>query len=125
MTDTQNAFGKISEKIDVQSEAVGEISKSIILQSDKANTVLSNTNEITNKISEVNELIKAQTGYTQEIKNGIEDIVNLAAVVNGAMNESDIVVREFQDSFMTVKEKAEQNQTSVVNITRELDKFVI
>ena len=125
MTDTQNAFGKISEKIDVQSQAVGEISKSIILQSDKANTVLSNTSQITNKISEVNELIKSQTDYTQEIKNGIEDIVNLSAVVNGAMKESDIVIKDFQKSFMTVKDKAEQNKESVLRITNELDKFEI
>ena len=125
MTDTQNAFGKISEKINVQSEAVGEISKSIVLQSDKANNVLANTSEITTKISEVNELIKAQTQYTQEINNGIEDIVNLAAVVNSAMTESNIVVKDFQKSFMTVKEKAEENKESVQRITNELDKFVI
>lgn len=125
MSDTQTAFGKISEKIDAQSDAVGEISKSIILQSEKANTVLSNTNQITNKISEVNELIKSQTGYTQEIKNGIDDIVNLASVVNGAMKESEVVIKEFSDSFKTVKEKAEQNRASVSNITNELDKFVI
>ncbi len=125
MTDTQNAFGKISEKINVQSEAVGEISKSILLQSDKANNVLANTSEITTKISEVNELIKAQTQYTQEINNGIEDIVNLAAVVNSAMTESNIVVKDFQKSFMTVKEKAEENKESVQRITTELDKFVI
>ncbi len=125
MSDTQSAFGKISEKIDAQSDAVGEISKSIILQSEKANTVLSNTNQITNKISEVNELIKSQTGYTQEIKNGIDDIVNLASVVNGAMKESEVVIKEFSDSFKTVKEKAEQNRTSVSNITNELDKFVV
>ena len=125
MADTQIAFSKISEKIDVQSQAVGEISKSLILQSEKANAVLSNTNQITSKISEVNELIKSQTGYTQEIKNGIEDIVNLASVVNDAMNESEVVVREFSDSFKIVKEKAEQNRTSVLNITNELDKFDI
>lgn len=125
MTDTQIAFGKISEKIDVQSEAVGEISKSLILQSEKANAVLSNTNQITYKISEVNELIKSQTDYTQEIKNGIDDIVNLAIVVNDAMKESEVVVREFSDSFKIVKEKAEQNRTSVLNITNELDKFNI
>jgi methyl-accepting chemotaxis protein len=125
MTDTQNAFSKISEKIHVQSEAVGEISKSIVLQSDKANNILSNTSEITTKISEVNELIKSQTRYTQEINSSIEDIVNLATVVNGAMKESDIVIKDFQRSFMTVKEKAEQNRESVQRITNELDKFVI
>ncbi|MBQ4235650.1 MAG: hypothetical protein II716_02285, partial [Treponema sp.] len=123
MYDTKSAFVKISEKIDVQSDAVGEISKSVMLQTDKANTVLSNTNQITNKISEVNELIKSQTGYTKEIKNGVDDIVNLAAVVNGAMQESEIVIKDFSNSFMTVKEKAEQNKTSVLNTTRELGKF--
>ena len=125
MTDTQNAFGRISEKINVQSEAVSEISKSILLQSDKANNVLSNTSQITNKISEVNGLINSQTTHTQEIKIGIDNIVNLASVLNGAMHESDIVVKDFQKSFITVKDKAEQNKASVQNITRELDKFVI
>ena len=125
MKDTQRAFGKISEKIDVQSQTVGEISKSIVLQSDKANTVLSNTNQITNKISEVNELIKSQTSYTQEIKNSVDDIVNLATVLNSAMKESENVIRDFQNSFIIVKEKAEQNRVSVSNITAELDKFEI
>ncbi len=125
IVDTQTAFGKISEKIDTQSDAVSEISKSIIQQSQKANAVLANTNQITAKISEVNELIKSQTGYTQEIKNGIDDIVDLASVINGAMKESEVVVKEFSNSFKTVKEKAEQNRTSVLNITNELDKFVI
>lgn len=125
IVDTQTAFGKISEKIDTQSDAVGEISKSIMQQSQKANAVLANTNQITAKISEVNELIKSQTGYTQEIKNGIDDIVDLASVINGAMKESEVVIKEFSNSFKTVKEKAEQNRTSVLNITNELDKFVI
>ncbi|MBQ5498361.1 MAG: hypothetical protein IIT73_01015, partial [Treponema sp.] len=109
----------------VQSNAVDEISKSIILQADKANNVLANTSQITNKISEVNELIKIQANYTQEINNGIEDIVNLATVLNGTMKESDIVIKEFQKSFITVKDKAEQNKDSVMRITNELNKFEI
>ncbi len=123
MTDTQSAFRKIGEKINVQYSAVEEISKSIILQSEKANAVLDKTNNITAKISEVSELIKSQTGYTHEIKNGIEDIVNLASVVNGAMDESEAVVREFSDSFKTVKDKAEQNRISVTKITKEIERF--
>ena len=46
-------------------------------------------------------------------------------VVNGAMKESDYVLKDFQKSFMIVKEKAEQNRVSVSNITAELDKFEI
>ncbi|MCR4789577.1 MAG: hypothetical protein K5839_00700 [Treponemataceae bacterium] len=123
MEDTENAFGKISEKINIQSDAVNEISKSILSQSEKANTVLSNTTEITDKISKVNEFIKSQTQYTQEIKSGVEDIVNLATVVNGSMQESEIVIKEFSRSFDTVREKADQNKASVLNITQELDRF--
>ena len=66
-----------------------------------------------------------KTGYTQEIKNGIEDIVDLAAVVNSSMKESEVVVKEFSNSFSTVREKAEQNRASVLRITNELDKFVL
>ena len=125
MIDTQNAFKKISETIDIQSNAVQEISKSILLQTEKANTVLTTTNQITNQITDVNELIKSQTEYTTEIKNGVEDIVNLASLVNSAVKESGAVVRDFSDSFKTVKEKAEQNRTSVLNITSELGRFKI
>ncbi len=125
MEDTQTAFGKIGEKIEEQSSAVDVISQSIIAQSEKANTVLANTNEISTKINKVNELIKSQTDYTQDIKNGIEDIVNLADVVNGSMKESESVVKEFSDSFRIVKEKADQNKASVLNITKELDRFTI
>lgn len=125
MVDTQNAFGKISEKIDVQFDAVGEISKSVLLQSEKANTVLSKTNQITQNISEVSDLIRSQTDYTRGIQSGIEDIVNLASIVDGAMKESEVVIKDFSNSFMTVKERAEQNKASVLNITNELDKFKI
>ena len=61
----------------------------------------------------------------KEGENSVEDIVNLATVVNGAMRESDIVIKDFQKSFLIVKEKAEQNRVSVSNITAELDKFEI
>ncbi|MCR4940375.1 MAG: hypothetical protein K5930_09770 [Treponemataceae bacterium] len=125
MIDTQTAFGKIGEKIDIQFKAVDEISKSIINQSEKANKVLSNTKNTTQNISEVNNLIKSQTEYTKGIKKGIEDIVNLAEIVNKAMQESEVVIKDFSNSFMTVKEKADQNKTSVRNITNELDRFKI
>ena len=125
MESTEAAFDKISEKIGVQSSAVEDISKSIVLQSEKANNILTNTNDISDRINNVNDLIKSQTDYTNEITNGIEDIVNLAKTVNASMRESEIVVREFSDSFKTVKEKAEQNKTSVLNITSELGRFKI
>jgi len=125
MEDTQTAFGKISEKINVQSSAVDEISKSILNQSEKANTVLSTTNEISEKIHTVNNLIRSQREYTAEVTNGIENIVNLAGEINGAMSESELVVKEFSNSFKTVKEKADQNRTSVSNITSELERFKI
>jgi len=125
MVDTQKAFGKIREKINVQSAAVNEISESIIRQSGKAGNVISNTKMITEKISEVSSLINSQTQYTLDIKNGIENIVNLAENINSAMKESESVVKEFSDSFKTVKEKAEQNRTSVLHITGELNKFKI
>ena len=49
----------------------------------------------------------------------------IAYVVNGAMKESDVVIKDFQKSFMTVKDKADQNRQSVLRITNELDKFEI
>lgn len=125
MNDTQNAFNKIRDKIDIQSVTVEEISKSIMDQSMKANTVLSNTSEITLQFNAVNDLIKNQANYTEEIKTGINDIVELSGIVNASMQQSEAVIRDFSDSFQTVKEKAEQNKTSVVNMTDELGKFTL
>ncbi len=125
MNDTQNAFNKIRNKIDIQSVTVEEISKSIMDQSMKANTVLSNTSEITLQFNAVNDLIKNQANYTEEIKTDINDIVELSGIVNASMQQSEAVIRDFSDSFQTVKEKAEQNKTSVVNMTDELGKFTL
>ena len=91
----------------------------------KANTVLSNTSEITLQFNAVNDLIKNQANYTEEIKTDINDIVELSGIVNASMQQSEAVIRDFSDSFQTVKEKAEQNKTSVVNMTDELGKFTL
>lgn len=123
MTDTASAFNKIREEIEVQSATVTQISESIIDQAGKANIVLSNTSLITDQFNNVNELIKSQANYSQEIKAGIDTIVELSEVVNASMHQSEEVIKDFSDSFQTVKEKAEQNKASVVNITDELDKF--
>lgn len=125
MTDTKTMFTKIREGISDQSNVVNEISNTMEVQSSSANNVLSMTNQISNQITEVNHLIKNQANYTEEIKSGIEDIVNLSGSVNSAMNESETVIKDFAESIETVKEKAQENQTSVMNITFELNKFKI
>jgi len=125
MESTGRVFQTIRNQIDEQSNAVDEVSKTISEQIEEANIILSTTREISKQINEVNNLIKNQANYASEIKNGIENIVNLSVIVNDSMQESENVIKDFSASFQTVKAKAQQNKTSVINITDELKKFTI
>ncbi len=125
MTDTKTMFNKIREGISDQSGVVNEILNTMEVQSSSANNVLATTNRISSQISEVNQLIKNQANYTEEIKAGIDDIVELSGSVDTAMNESESVINDFAKSIEIVKQKAQENQTSVMTITGELNKFKI
>ena len=123
MNDTSVAFNKIKDGIQEQNGLVEEISRTVSNQSEGANNILTSTNHIFQQINDVNELIKSQANYTKEIKNGIDDIVELSEKVNVSMAESENVIREFSNSFATVQNKTEQNKESVKSIIEELKKF--
>ena len=53
----------------------------------------------------------------------LSEVVSLAGQVNESVVQSENVVKNFSDSFTTVREKAEANKQSVLAITKELDKF--
>ncbi|MCQ2589234.1 MAG: methyl-accepting chemotaxis protein [Treponema sp.] len=125
MMDTSKAFENIHSGIKQQSNIVDILSYKMEEQTHGANIILNNTTTITQQINEVNTLIKNQAQYTSEIKDGIDDVVNLSIQVNNSIHESQDVINDFSNSIQSVKEKAEQNQNSVLNITDELKKFSI
>lgn len=125
MTDTRNSFGQIRSKIEIQSTTVGDISKSIYSQVEKANAVLGKTSEIVESFEVINELTKNQTKYTSEIQSGITDIVDHSSLVNDSMREAEKILKDFNNTFGIVKEKAVQNQESVVNIGKEINKYTV
>lgn len=125
MKDTTKAFENIRKGISVQTQVVESISNTMDEQTSGANKILRSTQEISQQIVDVNQIVKNQAAYTEEIKNGINDIVNLSLQVNNSMIESQNVIKDFSGSIQTVKEKAAQNQTSVINVTDELQKFTL
>lgn len=125
MLDTTSAFENISNGIKQQSDIVEILSYKMEEQTHGANIIINNTTKITQQINEVNSLIKNQATYTEEIREGINDVVNLSIQVNNSMQESQAVINDFSNSISSVKEKAEQNQSSVLHITNELSKFSI
>ena len=125
MKDTSKAFDEIKNGIQEQSLVVDNISRTMSEQSSGAASVLDSTSQISQQIKNVNDLIKNQASYTQEIKSGIGDVVALSMQVNTAMKESENVIQDFYGSIQTVKEKAAENQNSVITITDELQKFTL
>ncbi len=120
---TSNAFNKIQKQIEEQSQVVEEISKTMAQQSSDANTILSSTNIIVKQIEDVNGLAKNQANYTEEIMNDLTEVVSLAGQVNDSVVQSENVVKNFSESFSTVRAKAEANKQSVLAITAELNRF--
>lgn len=125
MKDTSKAFDEIKNGIQEQSLVVDNISRTMSEQSSGAANILDSTSAISTEIQNVNNLIKNQASYTQEIKSGIGDVVALSMQVNTAMKESENVIQDFYGSIQTVKEKAAENQNSVITITDELQKFTL
>ena len=120
---TSKAFNKIQSDINEQSSVVQEISRTVSQQSQDASSILSNTKLIVKQIEDVNGLALNQAKYTEDIMHNINEAVSLAGDVNVSVVQSEGVVKTFADSFSAVREKAEANKQSVLNITVELDKF--
>ena len=120
---TSNAFNKIQKEIEEQSQVVAEISKTVGEQSKDANSILNSTNIIVKQIEDVSGLAKNQANYTSEIMADLNEVVNLAGQVNDSVAQSESVVKNFSESFSTVRAKAEANKQSVRAITAELDRF--
>ena len=120
---TSNAFSRIQKDIEEQSQVVAEISKTVGEQSKDANGILNSTNIIVKQIEDVSGLAKNQANYTSEIMNDLNEVVNLAGQVNDSVVQSESVVKNFSESFSTVRQKAEANKQSVLAITKELNRF--
>ena len=120
---TSNAFNRIQKEIEEQSQVVAEISKTVGEQSKDANSILSSTNIIVKQIEDVSGLAKNQADSTSEIMTNLNEVVNLAGQVNDSVVQSESVVKNFSESFSTVRAKAEANKQSVLAITAELDRF--
>jgi len=120
---TSNAFNRIQKEIEEQSQVVAEISKTVGEQSKDADSILSSTNIIVKQIEDVSALAKNQANSTSEIMNNLNEVVNLAGQVNDSVTQSENVVKNFSESFSTVRAKAEANKQSVRAITAELDRF--
>ena len=94
-------------------------------QSGGVGEVLSTTSRISQTIQSVNTLIKNQATYTEQIKNGINNVVGLSSKIDVSMNDSLGILKNFSQSVEIINGKAQQNQKSVQTISEELDKFVI
>jgi len=123
MQDTKAMFYKIQEEIVTQTNVVENIAQTMDIQSTGAEEILSTTNKISQNIQSVNEIIKNQANYTKEITEGIKDVVELSGKIDGSMNVSLGILKDFSQSIQIVNEKAQANQKSVQTINDELGKF--
>ena len=123
MQDTKTMFYKIQQEIETQTNVVENIARTMEIQSTGAEEILSTTNKISQNIKSVNELIKNQANYTEEITEGIKNVVDLSDKLDGSMNLSLGILKDFSQSIEIVNEKAQANQQSVQNINDELGKF--
>ena len=123
MQDTKTMFYKIQQEIETQTNVVENIARTMEIQSTGAEEILSTTNKISQNIKSVNELIKNQANYTEEITEGIKNVVDLSDKLDGSMNLSLGILKDFSQSIVIVNEKAQANQQSVQNINDELGKF--
>ncbi len=125
MQDTKAMFLRIQQEIGQQTDIVDNISEKMDAQSDSVGEVLSTTNRISQNIQNVNSLIKNQATYTEEIKNGINTVVELSSKIDVSMNDSLGILKNFSQSVDVINTKALQNQNSVQNVSKELEKFEI
>ena len=123
MQDTKTMFYKIQQEIETQTHVVENIAQTMEIQSTGAEEILSTTNKISQNIKSVNELIQNQANYTEEITAGIKNVVELSGKLDGSMNLSLGILKDFSQSIEIVNEKAQANQKSVQNINDELGKF--
>lgn len=123
MQDTKAMFYKIQQEIGTQTNVVENIAQTMDIQSTGAEEILSTTNKISKNIQSVNEIIKNQANYTEEITEGIKDVVELSGKIDGSMNVSLGILKDFSQSIQIVNEKAHANQKSVQTINDELGKF--
>lgn len=123
MQDTKAMFYKIQEEIVTQTNVVENIAQTMEIQSTGAEEILSTTNKISQNIQSVNEIIKNQANYTEQITEGIKDVVELSGKIDGSMNLSLGILKDFSQSIGIVNEKAQANQKSVQTINDELGKF--
>ena len=123
MQDTKKMFYKIQEEITTQTTVVENIAQTMEIQSTGAEEILSTTNKISQNIQSVNNLIQNQANYTEQITAGIKNVVELSGKINGSMNLSLGILKDFSQSIEIINEKAQANQNSVQTINDELGKF--
>ena len=123
MQDTKAMFYKIQEEIVTQTNVVENIAQTMEVQSTGAEEILLTTNKISQNIQSVNEIIRNQANYTEQITEGIKDVVELSGKIDGSMDLSLGILKDFSQSINIVNEKAQANQKSVQTINDALGKF--
>ena len=123
MQDTKAMFYKIRQEIGTQTNVVEDIARTMEVQSTGAEEILSNTNKISQNIQSVTSLIRNQANYTDNIRGGIDMVVELSKKIDASMNLSVNILRDFSQSIGIVNEKAHDNEKSVQTINDALCKF--
>lgn len=122
---TSKAFNEMNSSIQDQMQLSETISNAAEEQALGAQETLTATNQISSQITEINSLINKQADYTDSIDEGIKNIVQLSEQVNEALKESEGLVVDFSKSIEQNKDNAIENENSIQDVNKELNKFIL
>ena len=122
---TSKAFNEMNSSIQDQMQLSETISNAAEEQALGAQETLSATNQISSQITEINSLINKQADYTDSIDIGIKNVVQLSEQVNEALKESEGLVVDFSKSIEQNKDNAIENENSIQDVNKELNKFIL
>ncbi len=123
MNETSTVFNQITDGVKNTSQIVDTIASAMEEQSAGATETLQVTNEISSQISDINQLVKTQSEYNGEIRRHVDNVVNLSKEVNVLIEDSNGVIKEFEDSMNSISDTADKNKNSVSTVTKKLEVF--
>jgi len=119
------AFKEIDQGVSENRELIKSLALAMEEQKIGAEETMKVTVEVTDALEKANELVKEQNEYATNVRTAMDTVVASSAEVSRVIKDGNAATDNITDSVQMITQTSEQNKDVVVNMKKQIDKYII
>lgn len=119
------AFKEIDQGVSENRELIKSLALAMEEQKIGAEETMKVTVEVTDALEKANELVREQNEYATNVRTAMDTVVASSAEVSRVIKDGNAATDNITDSVQMITQTSEQNKDVVVNMKKQIDKYII